>query len=68
MEGIVSKEVLIIQAECVELGGCTLPLDDWTKGLTVKLLEVTHGQWSHRNMQVHDVVGGVKAAQNKEKL
>ena len=63
MEGIVSKEVLIIQAECMELGGCTLSLDDWTKGLTVKLLEVTHGQWSYRHMQVHNVVGVVKAAQ-----
>lgn len=68
MEGIVSKEVLIIQAECMELGGCTLSLDDWTKGLTVKLLEVTHGQWSYRNMQVHNVVGGIKAAQKKEEL
>ena len=38
------------------------------KGVTVKHLEVTHGQWLYRNMQVHDTVCGSEAAQRKEKL
>ena len=52
MEGMISSEALVIQAECVELGGCSLLLDNWAKGLAVKLLEATHGQWLYRNIQI----------------
>ena len=31
MEGMISSEVLVIQAECVDLGGCSLLLDNWGK-------------------------------------
>ena len=34
----------------------------------MKLLEVTHGQWLYRNVQVHDVVSGSRATQRKDKL
>ena len=44
MEGLVSSEVLTIQADCVALGGCLLSLDNWRKELSIKLLEVIHGQ------------------------
>ena len=43
MEGTVSKEVVAIQWECLDVEGISLSIDGWTKGLTVKLLEVTHG-------------------------
>ena len=43
MEGMISLEALAIQAECVDLGGCSLLLDNWVKGLAIKLLEATHG-------------------------
>ena len=33
-----------------------------------KLLEITHGQWLYRNMQVHDDVSGLKAVERKEEL
>ena len=39
MEGMISSEALVIQAECVDLGGCSLSLDNWAKGLAIKLLE-----------------------------
>ena len=68
MEGMVLSEVLPIQAECVAPGGCSLSLDNWTKGLSTKLLEVTHGQWLYRNMLVHDTVSGLKAVERKEEL
>ena len=42
MEGMVS---LVIQAECVDLDVCSISLDNWAKGLAIKLLEATHGQW-----------------------
>ena len=68
MEGMISSEALVIQAECVDLGGCSLSLDNWAKGLAIKLLEATHGQWLYRNMLVHDTVSGLKAAERKEEL
>ena len=33
MEGMILSEALVIQAECVDLGGCSLSLDNWAKGL-----------------------------------
>jgi hypothetical protein len=68
MEGMMSNDVVQIQLECVDVGRSSLSTDDWTKGLTVKLLEVTHGQWLYRNMQVHDTVCGSEVAQRKEEL
>ena len=63
MEGMVSKEVVKILSDWVDIGGSSLTTDNWTKGLTVKLLEVTHGQWLYCNTQVHDAVCGSVAAQ-----
>ena len=68
MEGMVSKEAVQIQSEWVDVGGSYLSTEDWTKGLTVKLLKVTHGQWLYHNMQVHDTVCRSEAAQRKEDL
>ena len=68
MEGMVSSEVLKIQRVFVGLGNCTLSLDKWAQGLVTKLLEVTHGQWLYRNIQVHDTVSGLNAVERKEEL
>ena len=68
MEGVVSKEAVQIQSDWADIGGSSLTTDDWTKGLTVKRLEVTHGQWLYRNMQVHDAVCGSEDAQRKEEV
>ena len=68
MEGKISSEALAIQAECVELGGCSFSLENWAKGLAIKLLEATQGQWLYINMLVHNTVSGLKAAERKEEL
>ena len=34
----------------------------------MKLLEITHGQWLYRNVQVNDAVSGLKAVERKEEL
>ena len=68
MEGMVSNEVITLQAEFVALGNCSLSRNGWVKGLLVKLLETTHGQWLYRNVQVCDTVSGWKAVERKEKL
>ena len=68
MEGMISKEVLGIQAEFTAVGAGSMTTSNWAKGLTIKLLEITHGQWLYRNVVVHDAVGGLKAAQRKQDL
>ena len=65
-EGIISSEALVIQTECVDLGGWSLSLDNWAKGLAINLLEATHGKWLYRNMLVHDTVSGLNLAERKE--
>ena len=54
MEGMISSKVLEVQAACVDLGRCTLSLNNWAKGLVVKLMEITHGQWLYINVLVHN--------------
>ena len=68
MEGMISKDVLNIQSEYVGVGACVLSLDEWAKGLTVRLLEATHGQWMYRNIVVHDLVEGLEATKRKQYL
>ena len=68
MEGMISSEALAIQAECVDLGGFLLLLDNWAKGSAIKLLEATYRKWLYRNMLVHNTVSGLKAAERKEEL
>ena len=43
-------------------------MENWTKGLVAKLLEITHGQWLYRNVVVHDLVGGFEAVKRKQEL
>ena len=61
MEGMISKEMLEIQQRYLTLTGSTWTISAWAKGLIVKLLETTHGQWLCRNIQVHDIVSGTYA-------
>ena len=68
MEGMISKKIIPIQADYVEMGGCTLSVDTWAKGLAVKLLEVTHGQWLYCNIHVHDATSGMAATARKEEI
>ncbi len=68
MEGMISKEILPIQQDYVDLGERTLSLEAWAHGLVVKLLEVNHGQWLYRNVHVHDKVAGVAVMACKEEI
>ena len=68
MEGMISKEAIPIQQSYANISGSALSPAEWTKGVVVKLLEVTHGQWLYRNVQVHDTVTGMEATQRKEEL
>ena len=68
MEGMISCEILPLQEEYVDAGGCTLSLAAWAQGLITKLLEATHGQWLYRNVVVHDSVAGLTATARKEEI
>jgi hypothetical protein len=48
--------------------GSSISPENWTTGLVIKLLEITHGQWLYRCVQVQDELAGTKAMQQKEEL
>ena len=68
MEGMISKEIMGIQTEYYDIQGGRYNPSVWCKQLVVMLLEISHGQWLYRNVQVHDTTSGILATQQKEKL
>jgi hypothetical protein len=69
MEGMISKEILNLYYSTSWESEEDLPApSQWSKGLVVKLLEVTHGQWLYRNVHVHDTISGALATAKKEEL
>ena len=68
MEGMISRETLAIQGDFVKMEACSLSLGVWVRGLVVKLLEVTHGQWLSCNVQVHNTASGIHATARKEEI
>jgi hypothetical protein len=68
MEGMISKEMRAIQYEFYHTLGSRLSSTRWAKGLILKLLETTHGQWIYRNIQIHDDVAGTQATLRKEAI
>jgi hypothetical protein len=68
MEGMICREIRQIQQTYAGLQGMRLSGREWGKGLVTKLLEVTHGQWLYRNVQVHDKISGRLATLRKEEL
>ena len=68
MEGMISKRLVGLYAEHRELVGEGLSTMKWASQLVVRLLEVTHGQWVYRNIQVHDESCGMIRTQEKEQI
>lgn len=68
MEGMISKELISIQRQYYATQGGRLTPEAWARSLVVRLLEVTHGQWIYRNIQVHDSMTGTLATQRKEQI
>ena len=68
MEGMIPHRIRAVQKDYLAVVGSTWTVTSWMKGLVVKLLEVTHGQWLYRNIQVHDQVAGALASRKKEEL
>ena len=68
LEGMISKEITIIQRQYIAVNRSRMSLDKWCTGLITRLLEITHGQWLYRNYIVHDPVSGTVATAKKEEL
>ncbi len=68
MEGMLSWRLVGLQANHYALTGEGLQLLPWASQLVIRLLEVTHGQWIYRNIQVHDEAQGKLRTQEKERL
>ncbi len=68
MEGMIVKQILVIQEEYHALTGEGLATRNWESLLVIRLLEVVHGQWVYRNIQVHDKNRGILQTAEKESL
>ena len=58
MEGMISRELVELQKYALVEAELWLTVDNWAKGLVIRLLEITHGQWLYRNVVVHDRTAG----------
>ncbi len=68
MEGMICTRIRHIQGGYARRGGTELTPERWTKGVILRLLEATHGQWIYRNVQLHDEVAGMRATLRKEEI
>jgi hypothetical protein len=70
MEGMVCREIRVIQMTHTALSGSRTNAEKWSVELIAKLLQVgvMHGQWLYRNVQVHDKVVGTLATLRKEEI
>ncbi len=67
-EGMICKEMREIQNDYYNVHGSRLSTTRWAKGIIIKLLETTHGQWIYRNVQIHYNVAGTQATLHKEAI
>ncbi len=68
MEGMICTRMHMIQSNYhYQVGTCIYP-EWWARGLILKLLEATHGQWIYQNIQIHDSVAGTQATLRKEAI
>ena len=69
MEDMISKELQQIQESYTTVEGRgTISPENWSTGVIIKLLEVTHGQLFYRCIQVHDRAQGTLMMNRKEEL
>ncbi len=68
MEGMISTSMRGIQHDFHHRQGTCMSPVRWAKGLIRKLLEVMHGQWIYRNIQIHNEVFGTQVTLRKESI
>ena len=68
MEGMVSKELLMLDPIDVLGPACKISQTEWVHTLIRKLIEAIHGVWIYRNITMHDNIAGHVATKAKEQL
>ena len=68
MEGMISRKLREIQTSYSVIEGSNITPELWARGLVIKLLETTHGQWIYRCVQTHDIISGTIATARKEAI
>jgi hypothetical protein len=68
LEGMVSKELVLLAERGEILEDCRLHLGVWMREMITRLLELTHSMWIYRNLEVHDSTAGIHAIRRKEAL
>jgi hypothetical protein len=68
MEGMISKELLLLDPYDILEDQAKLSPTAWAHQLVQKLLEATHGVWIYRNIMMHDSTAGLIASKGKEHL
>jgi hypothetical protein len=68
MEGMISHEMRPLQEVYTTINGTNRSTLAWGSGLVTRLLEITHGQWLYRCVQIHDKVQGTLITECKEDL
>ena len=68
MEGMVSKELLMLDSIDVLGPACKISHTEWLHTFIRKLIEATHGVWIYRNITMHDNIAGHVATKAKEHL
>ncbi len=68
MEGMICTRMHSIQSLHHFTEGTQMNPECWAIGLILRLLEMAHGQWIYRNIQIHDEVVGTQATLCKENI
>jgi hypothetical protein len=68
MEGMVCQDMRALQESYTMVEGLSRSATAWASGLVIRLLEITHGQWLYRCVQVHDKLHGTLITEQKEYL
>jgi len=68
VEGMIVTELRQVQQDYVVDNGLFKTSKWWAEEEIIKLLEIVHGQWLYRNIQVRDKVTGLKATLHKEDI
>ncbi len=68
MEGMLSKSLVSLQEEHHCISGEWHATQKWESQLVIQRLEVVHGQWVYRNIEVHNEMKGMLCTAEKEHL
>jgi hypothetical protein len=68
MEGMICQGLRGLQEIYTTVQGSNDTGEHWEKGVLIKLLKTTHGQWLYRCIQVHYRISRIQATQQKEEL